>query len=63
FGDAARVNVVYALRGLWGVALAWLAAKIWGGAEAEHTRSTMLLRVVGATILTSAVILAIVAGE
>jgi len=43
--------------------LAWLAAKIWGGAEAEHTRSTMLLRVVGATILTSAVILAIVAGE
>ena len=62
FGDAARVNVVYALRGLWGVALAWLAARKWGGAEAEHSRETMLFRVAGATVLTTAVILAIVAG-
>lgn len=63
FGDAARVNVVYALRGLWGVALAWLVAWKWGGAEAEHSRSTMILRVTGASILTTAVILVILVGE
>ena len=63
FGDAARVNVVYALRGLWGVALAWLVARKWGGAEAEHSRFTMILRFVGASILTTAVILVIVFGE
>ncbi len=55
FGDAARINVVYALRGLWGVALAWLIAKKWGGAEAELDRSMLLLRRV---LLTAAVILA-----
>lgn len=63
FGDAARVNVVYALRGLWGVALAWLVAWKWGGAEAEHSRLTMILRVIGASILTTAVILVILVGE
>ena len=63
FGDAARVNVVYALRGLWGVVLAWLVARKWGGAEAEHARSTMLLRIAGATVLTTAVILVILVGE
>jgi hypothetical protein len=59
FGDAARVNVVYALRGLWGVLLAWAAAKIWGGNESEHSRSVMLTRAAGAVILTLAVILVI----
>ena len=44
FGDAARVNVVYSLRGLWGVLLAWAVAKKWGGAEAEQTRGTMMSR-------------------
>lgn len=63
FGDAARVNVVYALRGLWGVLLAWIVAKIWGGAESEHSRSVMLTRAVGASVLTLAVILAILAGD
>jgi drug/metabolite transporter (DMT)-like permease len=63
FGDAARVNVVYALRGLWGVALAWLAARIWGGPEAHLRRSVMLTRVVGALLLTAAVIFAITSGD
>ncbi|MGI9473935.1 MAG: EamA family transporter [Rubripirellula sp.] len=63
FGDAARVNVVYALRGLWGVALAWIVAKIWGGAESEHSKSVMLTRVAGASVLTIAVILAILASD
>ncbi len=59
YGDAARVNVVYAMRGIWGVGLAWIAAKIWGGAEAEHGRQTMLTRGVGALLLTSAVVIVI----
>lgn len=63
FGDAARVNVVYALRGLWGVVLAWLVARKWGGAEAEHSRKTMLFRIAGASVLTIAVILAIVSED
>ena len=59
FGDAARVNVVYALRGLWGVLLAWIVARIWGGAERDHPRNVMLTRAAGAIVLTFAVILVI----
>ena len=59
FGDAARVNVVYALRGIWGVVLAWAVAKKWGGAESELTRGVMFTRAVGAAVLTTAVIIAI----
>jgi len=59
FGDAARVNVVYALRGMWAVGLAWLAGKIWGGGEAELTRTEIWQRLAGATLLTTAVIVAI----
>ncbi|MGB7345276.1 MAG: DMT family transporter [Pirellulaceae bacterium] len=59
FEDAARINVVYTLRGLWGVLLAWGAAKIWGGAEAHLTQRVMVTRVVGAALLTSAVVLVI----
>ncbi len=61
FGDAARVNVVYAMRGLWGVGLAWMTAKIWGGAEAELGRSVLLTRLAGAGMLTAAVVFAILA--
>jgi drug/metabolite transporter (DMT)-like permease len=59
FGDAARINVVYALRGLWGVGLAWLVAKKWGGAEAELDRTMLVVRLCGAVLLTAAVILVI----
>lgn len=59
FGDAARVNVVFALRGLWGVLLAWAIARIWGGAERDHPHSVMLTRAAGALVLTLAVVLVI----
>ena len=59
FGDAARINVVYALRGLWSVLFAWIAAKIWGGAEAELDSVGLLTRLVGAVLLTTAVVLVI----
>ena len=61
FGDAARVNVVYALRALWGVVLAWAVAKRWGGSEATLPSAILLTRFVGAGLLTFAVILVIVA--
>lgn len=62
FGDAARVNVVYALRGLWSVVLAWGVAKIWGGAESELSRSGLATRFAGAGLLTAAVIAVVVSG-
>ena len=60
FGDATRVNVVYGLRGLWSVALAYLAAKIWGGAEADLSGGELVRRAIGAVLLTAAVVVAIV---
>ena len=62
FGDAARVNVVYALRGLWGVALAWAVAHRWGGGEAALPHEVMLTRMAGALLLTAAVVLVIANG-
>lgn len=59
FGDAPRVNIVYALRGLWGVILAWLLARKFGTAEAFLERSVMIRRLLGAILLTTAVLLAV----
>jgi hypothetical protein len=59
YGDAARINIVYALRGMWAVALAWLLARVFGGAEARHSVTVMLLRLAGAALLMTAVIIAL----
>jgi len=59
FGDAARINIVYALRGLWAVALSWLLARSFGGNEAHLSPGVMLLRLAGAVILTAAVVVAL----
>lgn len=61
FGDATRVNIVYATRGLWGVLFAWGVARIWGGAEAHVSSRIMLVRLAGAALLTMAVMLALLA--
>ncbi|MCA9167330.1 MAG: DMT family transporter [Planctomycetales bacterium] len=61
YGDAARVNIVYALRGIWGVLLAWIFAHWLGGGEASASRGTMRRRLIGASLLTAAVIAAIAA--
>jgi len=61
FGDAPRINIVYALRGLWGVILAWLLARTLGTNEAILSRSVMLRRLAGALLLTVAVLMAITA--
>ncbi|MEQ8790631.1 MAG: hypothetical protein RIC55_30315 [Pirellulaceae bacterium] len=59
FGDATRVNVVYALRGLWALGLAWWLAKHFEGGEQYLPRTVMLSRAAGALLLTGAVILAL----
>lgn len=59
FGDAARINIVYALRGLWGVGLAWAMAKRLQTQEAHLPRIVMLRRLAGAGLLTGAVLIAI----
>ncbi len=56
YGDAARVNIVYALRALWGVVLAWAFARVLQSGEMQVTRKVMLVRLAGAVILTLAVI-------
>lgn len=59
FGDAARVNIVYSLRGIWGVLLSWMLARKLGTSEREYSRSIMISRLCGAGLLTIAVFLAI----
>lgn len=59
YGDAARINIVYSLRGLWSVLLAWLFARWLAAGEANVTRRIMVSRLSGALLLTAAVITAI----
>jgi drug/metabolite transporter (DMT)-like permease len=61
FGDAARVNVVYSLRGIWGVLFAWQFARWLGTGEATTSPRTMCTRLLGAVLLTGAVVVAIAA--
>lgn len=58
FGDPTRVNIVYSLRGLWGVLLTWLLARQFG-ATAPLDGRVMKLRLAGAVLLTIAVIVAV----
>lgn len=59
FGDAARINIVYALRGLWAVILSWVLASRFGGQEAKHSVNVMLLRCAGAVLLLTSVLIAL----
>ena len=58
-GDAARVNIVYALRGMWGVIFAWWLARFLQLGEADVSRPAMIRRLIGATLLTLAVVVAL----
>ena len=57
FGDATRVNIVYSLRGLWGVVLTWLLARSTGTAVASNR--TMALRLIGAGLIGVAVVISV----
>lgn len=61
YGDATRVNIVYALRGIWGVLAAWMIARWSDGQSSLHAPGTMRQRLVGACLLMAAVVLAITA--
>jgi drug/metabolite transporter (DMT)-like permease len=59
FGDATRINIVYSLRGLWSVALAWLLMRLSAGSAAHLSRRTLAWRLLGAILLTIAVVVAL----
>ena len=58
--DAAGVNVVYATRGVWSVALVWFAGH-WLGNTERHTAGhrRMAQRLVGAALIVAAVVLTV----
>ncbi len=60
FGDATRVNIVYSLRGLWGVLLTWLLARQVLTSEPVPSRRTMLMRLIGAVLIGFSVILSVI---
>jgi len=58
--DATGVNVVYALRGLWGLVLVWGIGHWFGNTERRDAgRRAMLLRLAGALLILTAVVLAV----
>ena len=59
FGDATRVNIVYSLRGLWGVLLTWLLARQVTAAGPVPSRRTMVMRLIGAALIGFSVILSV----
>ena len=60
FGDATRINIVYALRGFWSVLLAWALSRLAASPDMSHSNRTMLLRLAGAVLLMISVVIAIV---
>ena len=59
FQDAVAINVVYALRALWGVVFAWALARRFQMDEQHISKRTMIMRLIGALLLTVAVIMCV----
>jgi drug/metabolite transporter (DMT)-like permease len=59
FGDATRVNIVYSLRGLWSVLLAWLLGRLAVNPEGKLSSRTLLFRLIGAILLLISVVVAL----
>ncbi len=59
FGDAARVNIVYSLRGLWGVLLTWIFAHHLGEADSIPSHRVMSTRLAGAALIGASVVIAV----
>ncbi len=60
FGDATRINIVYSLRGLWSVSLAWLLGQLALSPEGKLPTRTLQFRLLGALLLLAAIVLALV---
>ena len=57
FGDATRVNIVYSLRGLWGVLLTWLLARHVNTSGSGASHRTMVMRLIGAVLIGISVVI------
>jgi uncharacterized membrane protein len=58
FGHVTTVNIAYSSRGLWSVMLIWTLGHWFGNTEREKGSRTMLLRLVGASLLVTAIFIA-----
>ena len=59
FGDATRVNLVYSLRGLWGVLLTWILAHQLNVSEPGPSDRTMVMRLIGAILIGVSVLISV----
>ena len=59
FGDASRVNIVYSLRGLWGVLLTWLLLHWSGDSTTRPSNRLMSRRLIGASLIGASVLIAV----
>jgi drug/metabolite transporter (DMT)-like permease len=60
WGDATRINVVYSLRGLWGIALVWVVGHWFSNQERKETgHRRMALRAAGSLLIVLAVVIAV----
>ena len=59
YGDATRVNIVYTLRGLWGVLLTWMLARHFAHTASLPGNRTMLMRLVGAVLIGVSVVISV----
>ncbi len=59
FGDAARVNIILSLRGMWSIGLAYVASGVMRSNEATLAPAALRTRLAGAGMLTLAVVAAI----
>ncbi|MDA0589046.1 MAG: hypothetical protein O3C17_13635 [Planctomycetota bacterium] len=59
FGDATRVNIVYSMRGLWGVLLTWLLARRLAESDTQAGHRTMAMRLIGAVLIGVSVVISV----
>lgn len=59
FGDATRVNIVYSLRGLWGVLLTWILAGRLAEPSSATSNRTMTMRLIGAILIGASVVISV----
>jgi drug/metabolite transporter (DMT)-like permease len=59
WGDATRVNIVYSLRGLWGVILTWALSSRLKIAQDRPSDKIMLMRLIGAVLIAISVVVSI----
>ncbi len=59
FGDATRVNIVYSLRGLWGVLLTWILVQRLAEPNSVAGHRTMTMRLIGAVLIGVSVVISV----